>query len=354
MTGFETAFKGRPLSGLPDELVTAMRRHGVGSVALSLRQGEPGAIDAALKVLADEKAPAQTRLEFVTILGEVKAPASVPVLLHLAETTRDPILLKAALAALAPYDDETIAPRVIALFPKLDKGAQSAALSLLSSRAKSASLLVSAVEDGRVQRTALPLEMVRKIKLFTSDDLAARSEKIWGSAGRETTAEMTQKIQRYAAMIRNGPNGEPYAGHTVFMGTCGACHTLHGQGGQVGPDLTKFKRDDLDSLLLNIVNPNAEIREGYESFLVTTRDGRVVTGFLVEQDPQIVVLRGLDGQNIPIARGDVQEMKAAGVSLMPEGLLDAYSEQQVRDLFAYLRVTQPLVFKKNGAPETQP
>lgn len=354
MKGFEEAFKGRPLSGLPDELVTAMRRQGVGSVALSLRQGDAGAVESALKVLADEKAPAQTRLEYVTILGEVKAPASVPVLLHLAETTKDVTLLKAALAALAPYDDETIAPRVVALFPKLDKGAQAAALSLLGSRAKSASLLVAAVENNQIPRTAVPLEMVRKIKLFTTDDLSARSEKLWGSAGRETTAEMAKKIQHYAEILRSGSSGDPYAGHTVFMGICGACHTLHGQGGQVGPDLTKFKRDDLDTLLLNIVNPNAEIREGYESFMVTTKDGRIVTGFLVEQDPQIVVLRGLDGQNIPIARADLQEMKASGVSLMPEGLLDVFSEQQLRDLFAYLRITQPLVFTKEGLPQGQP
>ena len=104
-------------------------------------------------------------------------------------------------------------------------------------------------------------------------------------------------------------------------------------------------RDDVAALLLSVVTPNAESREGYESFLITTRAGRVVTGFLVEQDPQMVVLRGLDGQNIPLARADVQEMKAAGVSLMPEGLLDALTEQQVRDLFAYLRITQPLIGK---------
>ncbi|MEZ0256836.1 MAG: dehydrogenase, partial [Chthoniobacter sp.] len=348
MTGFEAAFKGRPLSGLPDELVAAMSRHHVGSVALSLRQGDAGAIDKALKVIADEKASAQTRLEYVTILGEVKAPASVPVLLELVEKTKDEPLRKAALAALAPYDDTQIAKRVVAGFPKLSKASQPAALSLLASRAGSAVQLISAVESGSISHQQVPLEVVRKIKLFTTDDLTARTEKIWGSAGRATSADMAQKIQRLGVLLRDGGTGDPYAGHTVFMGTCGACHTLHNQGGQVGPDLTKFKRDDLDALLLNIINPNAEIREGYENFLVTTKDGRVINGFLVEQAPQVVVLRGLDGQNVSLTRAEIADMKNAGVSLMPEGLLDAYTDQQVRDLFAYLRTTQPLLVKGGG------
>ena len=53
-------------------------------------------------------------------------------------------------------------------------------------------------------------------------------------------------------------------------------------------------------------------------------------------------LRGLDGQNVTLTRAEIQEMKAAGASLMPEGLLDAFDEKQVRDLFAYLSITQPL------------
>ena len=91
-----------------------------------------------------------------------------------------------------------------------------------------------------------------------------------------------------------------------------------------------------------MVNPNAEIREGYENFNIETRDGRSLSGFLVERDPQVLVFRGPDGQNMTLDQSNIAEMKAAGVSLMPEGLLDSFNEQQVRDLFAYLRSTQPL------------
>jgi len=153
---------------------------------------------------------------------------------------------------------------------------------------------------------------------------------------------MEKSIHRLAEVVRSGA-GDPYHGQTLFNTTCAACHTLFDQGGQVGPDLTTYKRDDLETVLLNVVNPNAEIREGFENYVIETRDDRTLNGFLVESDNRVVVLRGLDGQNLTLDRKDIVEMKAAGVSLMPEGLLDSFNDQQVRDLFAYLRSTQPLV-----------
>jgi putative heme-binding domain-containing protein len=96
-------------------------------------------------------------------------------------------------------------------------------------------------------------------------------------------------------------------------------------------------------MLLNIVNPSAEIREGYASYAVATTDGRTLAGVLVEQDKNVVVLRGSDGKELVLPRSSIEEMKLTPKSLMPEGLLKEMSDQQVRDLFAYLRSTQPLI-----------
>ena len=105
---------------------------------------------------------------------------------------------------------------------------------------------------------------------------------------------------------------------------------------------TDDARDDLDSMLLNVVNPSAQIREGFENFVVQTDDGRQLNGFLIDQDSQVVVLRGADGQTTVVPRADIEELRPAGVSLMPEQVLKPLSDDQVRDLFAYLRSTQPL------------
>ena len=75
---------------------------------------------------------------------------------------------------------------------------------------------------------------------------------------------------------------------------------------------------------------------------VTTTDGRTLTGLLADQDTNVVVIRGADGQNISLARDEIEDLRATKLSLMPEGQLKDYTDQQIRDLFAYLRATQPL------------
>jgi putative heme-binding domain-containing protein len=98
----------------------------------------------------------------------------------------------------------------------------------------------------------------------------------------------------------------------------------------------------LRGILLNVIHPSAEIREGFENYIVRTADGRTLTGFIADQDANVIVLRGADGQNLSLARDEIDDLRASRESLMPSGQLKTWSEQQVRDLFAYLRATQPL------------
>ena len=76
--------------------------------------------------------------------------------------------------------------------------------------------------------------------------------------------------------------------------------------------------------------------------MLLTDDGRRLTGFIEDQDKQVVVLKKADGQTTIIPREEIERMKAVPVSIMPQGVLDQFTEQEVRDLFAYLRATQPL------------
>ena len=101
---------------------------------------------------------------------------------------------------------------------------------------------------------------------------------------------MQKEIDRFALIVGAG-KADPYVGKKLFTGRCANCHTLHAKGGDVGPDLTPFKRDDVAYLLLHIINPNAEIREGYETSVITTESGRTLSGIVIEKDARVVVLR---------------------------------------------------------------
>ena len=95
-------------------------------------------------------------------------------------------------------------------------------------------------------------------------------------------------------------------------------------------------------MLISVIDPNAEIREGFQNFLVATKDGRRLGGLIVDQDANVVVMRGTDGADINLRRADIAKMAPAGTSLMPEGILDDLSEADIRNLFAYLRQSQPI------------
>jgi putative membrane-bound dehydrogenase-like protein len=341
LRGFEEAFHGRPLGNLPAELAEALAKYAGSSVVLGLRQGRPDAVEKALKVIADDKADAGERLQYVQILGEVKQEKAMPVLLGVVENTRDDGLRMAALTALQPYDDPAIARAVVRLYGSFNDDARDVAHTLLASRKVWALTLLEAVDRGTIDRAALPVEVVRKLTAHRDDRIARLVAKHWGKVDGATTAEMKQELTRLEGVLRRG-NGSPYPGKKLFLNSCGKCHTLFDQGGKIGPDLTTFKRDDIANMLLHVVNPSAEIREGFEMYQVETKDGRLLSGLLVDKDNQVVVLRGADGQSVTVRQTQIEEMAAQKKSLMPEGLLKNLSEQQVRDLFAYLRSTQPL------------
>jgi putative heme-binding domain-containing protein len=360
-SGLEQAAKGRALSGLPEALRRAMARHGVGSAALALRQGDPAATAEALKTVADETASRAERLEFLAVLAEVRVPGAVPALSRACRgIVKDDALRQAALTALAAYDDPSIAPVVLSVYPALGPLSLPTAQALLASRPAWSMAYVQAIARKPsgwaappITAQSVPASIVRKIKQHRDGTLQAMAESVWPQTGKVTSAELEGQIRERTAWIR-AEAGDPYAGRSLFQTSCSGCHRLFAQGGEVGPDLTVYDRSDIESLLLAILNPSAEIREGYENHTVETRDGRSLAGFLVEQTPQSIVLRGLDNQNVVLARSEITELNPAGLSLMPEGLLDGWKPQQVRDLFAYLRSTQPLVGEPPTLKKPQP
>jgi putative heme-binding domain-containing protein len=218
---------------------------------------------------------------------------------------------------------------------------RSVAQTLLASRKAWAFELLRAVDAGKIAPALVPADALRKVLLHDDKQLAVLVKKHWGDVGGATTEQMRQRIEQLGKLIRTG-SGNPYPGRKLYMENCGKCHTLFGEGGQVGPDLTPYQRGDLERLLVNVVNPSAEIREGFEAYIVETKSGRVVTGFLADQDNRVVVLRGVDGQNLVIPRTEIEEMRKSDKSVMPEETLKGLTDQQVRDLFAYLRSSQPL------------
>jgi len=343
LSGFEQAYQGRSLVNLPDELAEAMTRSGGGSLALRLRQGEPSDVDAATVRVLDPKFDVVERQQLVEILGQTGRDEVVPTLLQLLRDGTEMELHVAALTGLQSFDDRRIAESVLAQYPQWPAELQDGAEALLSKRATWATLLLNAIDEAQIVPENLSLATLRHMTQHRDPSLSERIRQRWGRLTGETTTEMVDEIRRALATLRVG-SGNPKQGKQMFVQHCAKCHRLFEEGGAIGPDLTAVPRNNVERLLTNIVNPNLEIREGFENHTLLTTDGRVLTGLLVDRDKQVTVLRGVDGQQMIVPNESVEQLQANPQSVMPEGLLRTLSEQQLRDLFAYLRSSQPVTY----------
>jgi putative heme-binding domain-containing protein len=115
------------------------------------------------------------------------------------------------------------------------------------------------------------------------------------------------------------------------------CHSIGGAGGKVGPDLTSIGASaPLDYLVESVLLPNAKIKEGYHGVMVATKDGQELSGTLIRESPQELVLRSVDNKEISIAKNNIERRDNALNSLMPGGTLDTLPERDQLDLFVFL------------------
>ena len=117
---------------------------------------------------------------------------------------------------------------------------------------------------------------------------------------------------------------------------------MYGEGGTLGPDITGSNRANLDYLLFNVLSPNGEVQDAYKMVVVTTRDGRTLSGNVVAETDRQITLRVVGQEGVVINKADIQSRETTAVSMMPPGLFDALTDREVIDLVAYLRTVEPV------------
>jgi putative heme-binding domain-containing protein len=136
-------------------------------------------------------------------------------------------------------------------------------------------------------------------------------------------------------------HGDAARGREVFgtnsQGLCAKCHRIANQGTDFGPELThigtKYSRADL---LDNILNPSKTIAPGFATYVVRTKAGDTLSGFLIKKTDEEIVLKDAQLKEVHVPAGDVQRMAVQSISAMPEGLLADLEPQQAADLIEFL------------------
>jgi putative membrane-bound dehydrogenase-like protein len=184
---------------------------------------------------------------------------------------------------------------------------------------------------------SVSVDRMRALLGLYSDDVRVAAEPLLAKL-TTTTANQSRRLTRLQRLLRNG---DPEEGKHLFhsrRAACYACHQVQGQGGKIGPDLSTIggRRNDRD-LIEAIVYPSSSLARGFEGFTLVTTDGKVVSGLITRETARAVFVRTADQSEVRVLRDAIEEMQPNGVSIMPAGLDQNMSVDELRDLLAYLR-----------------
>jgi putative heme-binding domain-containing protein len=241
----------------------------------------------------------------------------------------------AIITSLAKIDSDEVAAIVIDKYSVLPENQRPRAIELLTQRANWGKALLNAVAEKNIPANMINVNQAQKLNSLGDKDLTALLTKNWGTVRTGRDPGRQKVIDDMRALLEKTP-GDPARGQLVYNKVCGQCHKLHGNGQEVGPDITANGRSNFDQLLSNVFDPSLVIGASYQARTVLTTDGRVITGLLAEDTPQRIVLKVQGGKLETIARGDIEELKVSELSLMPEQLEKQLKPEELADLFSLL------------------
>ena len=339
LIGLGEALRGRKSAPMPEgwssaapRLFSAEPEARELALSIALIYGDPAAAALLKQTVVDASAGVDRRTRALQALVDRRAEG-------LASTAQallnDPSLRGPALRALAAVDDRRTAALIVSKYPKFNDDEKADAVATLAARPATSLAMLDAVEAGTIPRRDVSTAIARQVSAFHDPKVAAALERSWGTI-RPAGAEKAGRMLKYKAMLAQESlkDADPSRGRSVFAKSCGQCHKLFDAGGAVGPELTGSDRANLDYILENVLDPSATVAKDYRLTTVATADGRLIAG-MVREEGKVLVLQTAN-ERVTLPAEDVAERKESSASMMPEGIFDAMSEREVRDLVKYL------------------
>ncbi len=304
------------------------------SVTLATTFGDEEVISSLRATVMDLDAPVEDRDAAFQSLLPIESGLAAE---HLHQIVKaSPALRSAALKALVFKHTPDTANLLLEMFAELSENEKQEAVAVMATRLDFATSLLDAIDADIVAVADVSAYALQQLRSFTDEELSGRIEGHWSSESAQ--GKKADEIARYVELMDSDylATGDAGVGRAVFNRTCAKCHTLFGEGGTIGPDLTGSGRKKADYVITNLVDPTATIDQAYRLTTVITADGRLYTGFVIKQDDAEITLRMPDAE-VKLDMQKVDEIVTGNKSLMPEGMLNSFTDEEVRDLLRYLQ-----------------
>lgn len=307
--------------------------------------GDAAALKQVLSRIQNGSTPESDRIAAIQTAAQQKGDDALRTVAGLVAPGNSDALQVAAVRALQQLGAEDTGRQLLDRWSTLSPSVRSAVADLATTRWQWRHALLQALLDGRIKRGEVPPTVVRKLAANPDDGEKAVVARIFGRI-QSTPEEKLQLIAQKRRVVVEGPV-DLGKGRAVAQKNCFVCHKLHGEGAEVGPDLTGVGRSSLDALLHNVIHPNAIIGEGYENTEIVTQDDRTFNGRMVENTDTVVKLIMAGPSEIVLAKSDIKSLRGTGTSTMPESL-EQIPDDEFRNLIWYI-----LAPPQDGKPLTE-
>jgi putative heme-binding domain-containing protein len=289
--------------------------------------------DWAEKLARDSTAKDSLREPAIRLLGRrpARLAADLNLLADLLDSSVPAPLQKTALAMLKRHRDSHVADLLLARWNRLPPSLRQGTIEVLLSRDDWTKKLLAAMESQAVQRSQLPLANRQLLLKSSNKEIQQLAEAIWKSGSSNDRAAVVNKYRPALSL-----SGDPLKGRAIWSKNCVVCHYFRGEGAGVGPNLGALTDKTPEDFLVAILNPNDAVEPRYTAYNLETKDGRSLTGIVSAETATTLTLVQSGGTSENILRRDVEEIRALGLSLMPEGLEQNMSPQDLANLIAYL------------------
>ncbi len=281
----------------------------------------------ALEVMVDETLAEPLRCEAIRLAGVSSFTYQEvgDLLLLLLGSGQSAAIQSAVISTLGRFTDPRVAPNLFSRWGMLSPALRAQAVNALLSRAERIPAVMGALRDRVIAASDFSPVRVSFLRTYRDAAIAQEAVRFFGLYDPQLG-----NIQRHAPALKLSQ--DPGRGRELFRALCAECHRLNGEGREVGPDLAGLKVLGKEALLQAIAEPNLTGRPGFGTVVLETRVGENAIGILEHETPEALSLAQAGGGHLVWARPTVQTVQPQPWSIMPEGLLNGLSHQQIADL----------------------
>jgi putative heme-binding domain-containing protein len=300
-----------------------------------------GSQDALVKLLHQKDLAEQPRRSAITSLVAIDAKRHVLVLGHMLGDAAEPAGLREHVASvLAGLNQPETRAELLKVLPTAPARLQSAIAAALARTPQGADELLNTLKAGKASARLL-LEKPVELGLAQSKlpDLKERVGKL--TQGLPAVDERIQKLlqQRREGFVKT--KGDAMAGLKVFEKSCAICHQISNKGAKIGPQLDGIGVRGLERLLEDVLDPNRNVDQAFRSTTLGLKNGQFVTGLVLREEGEIVVLADNQGKEVRVPKDTIEERTTSQLSPMPANFGEQVAEKDFYDLMAYLLEQRP-------------